>query len=168
MSLPLFLAFAVLMVASALGVILQRNPVRSALSLVITLFLLAVTFLFLDAYLVALLQVIVYAGAIMVLFLFVIMLLNLGVEPQDPGRLGLKMFGTLAASLLALELIAVARAPGPMPGSGMAGATPPYFGTVEALGTRLFTHYVLPFEITSILLLVAIIGAVVMAKRTPT
>jgi len=168
MSLALFLPFAVLLVLSALGVVLQRNPVRSALSLVATLFLLAVTFLFLDAHLVALLQIIVYAGAIMVLFLFVIMLLNLQTEPREAGRWGLKLFGALAASLFVLEMIDLSRTKGAAPGSGMIGAVAEGFGTTEALGERLFTHFLLPFEITSVLLLVAIVGAVVLAKRKVT
>ncbi|MBI4518938.1 MAG: NADH-quinone oxidoreductase subunit J [Deltaproteobacteria bacterium] len=165
MSLPLFLVFACLLVAAALGVILQRHPLRSALALVATLFLLAVVFLFLDAQLVAVLQIIVYAGAIMVLFLFVIMLLNLQSEPREAGRVGLKLAATLAGSLLALQLIALSRAPVAIPGAGTAGAVAEGFGMTVSVGERLFTQYLLPFEITSVLLLVAIIGAVVLAKR---
>jgi len=165
MSLPLFAVLALLLVVSALGVILQRNPVRSALSLVTTLFLLAVVFIFLDAHLVALLQIVVYAGAIMVLFLFVIMLLNLQNEPIEVGRVGLKFAATAAGSLFALQLIWVARGKGAPAGAGMGGAVSESFGTTSALGERLFTQYLLPFEITSVLLLVAVIGAVVLAKR---
>jgi NADH-quinone oxidoreductase subunit J len=165
MSLPLFGVFAALLVLSALAVILQRNPVRSALALVSTLFLLAVMFLFLDAYLVALLQIIVYAGAIMVLFLFVIMLLNLQVEPREAGRFGLKLVAALAGSLLALQLVEVARSERTMGGAGMSGKLAPAFGSTGLLGEKLFTQYLLPFEITSVLLLIAIIGAVVLAKR---
>jgi NADH-quinone oxidoreductase subunit J len=165
MSLPLFLILAGLLVISALGVILQRNPVRSAMSLVCTLFLLAVVFVFLDAHLVALLQIIVYAGAIMVLFLFVIMLLNLQSEPRETGRVGFRFVAALAGSFLALEVIQLTRAKGTVAGLGMSGGVPEGFGLTETLGERLFTHYLLPFEITSVLLLVAVIGAVVLAKR---
>jgi len=165
MSLPLFAVFAVLLVASALGVILQRHPVRSALSLVTTLFLLAVVFIFLEAHLVALLQIVVYAGAIMVLFLFVIMLLNLQHEPVEGGRVGLKFAAAVAGSLFALQVIWVARNKGGFAGAGMTGGVGENFGTTAALGEKLFTNYLLPFEITSVLLLVAMVGAVVLAKR---
>ncbi|HVN87863.1 MAG TPA: NADH-quinone oxidoreductase subunit J [Candidatus Binatia bacterium] len=164
MSLPLFVIFAALLIVSALGVILQRNPVRSALSLVVTLFLLAVVFIFLEAHLVALLQIVVYAGAIMVLFLFVIMLLNLQSEPVEVGRVGLRFAAAAAGSLFALQLIWVARAKGFLAG-GMNDGLPADFGSTTVLGEKLFTQYLLPFEITSVLLLVAIIGAVVLAKR---
>ena len=166
MSLGAFLVLAALLVVTAFGVILQRHPVRSALSLVATLFLLAVMFVFLDAHLVALLQIIVYAGAIMVLFLFVIMLLNLQTEPREAGRWGLRLTAALAGSLIAVHLVELARAKGTAAGPGMGGAVPPDFGVTAALGEQLFTRYLLPFEITSVLLLVAIIGAVVLAKRT--
>jgi NADH-quinone oxidoreductase subunit J len=165
-SLPSFVILSVLLIAAALGVVLQRNPVRSAMSLVATLFLLAVVFLFLDAHLVALLQIIVYAGAIMVLFLFVIMLLNLAAEPRDAGRFGLELAGALAGSFLALEMIELARREAPTAPNGW-GQTAAGFGTTEALGEQLFTRFLLPFEITSVLLLVAIVGAVVLAKRQP-
>ncbi|HUI25238.1 MAG TPA: NADH-quinone oxidoreductase subunit J [Candidatus Kryptonia bacterium] len=165
MSLPLFAVLAALLVASALGVILQRNPVRSALALVTTLFLLAVVFIFLEAHLVALLQIVVYAGAIMVLFLFVIMLLNLQNEPPEIGRIGLRFAAAAAGSLFALQLVWVARAKGVLAGAGMAGGVGEAFGTTTALGEKLFTQYLLPFEITSLVLLVAIIGSVVLAKR---
>jgi NADH-quinone oxidoreductase subunit J len=165
MSLPLFSVFAALLIASALGVILQRNPVRSALSLVVTLFLLAVVFVFLDAHMVALLQIIVYAGAVMVLFLFVIMLLNVGAEVRDVSHAGIRVVAALAGSLLAINLIALARGKATAPGAGMSGAVAESFGLTETLSERLFTQYLLPFEITSVLLLVAVVGAVVLAKR---
>ena len=162
MNLPLFLVLAALIIAAALGVILQRNPVRSALSLVVTLFLLAVVYIFLDAHIVAALQIIVYAGAILVLFLFVIMLLNLQVEVPDTGRTGIKAAAGVAAAIFVLEVVRVVHQ------SHAGTASPsvaPGFGTTEALAARLFTHFLLPFEITSVLLLVAIVGAVVLAKK---
>jgi NADH-quinone oxidoreductase subunit J len=165
MSAWLFFPLAALLVLSALGVVLNRHPVRSALSLVATLFLLAVFFIFLDAAFVAALQVIVYAGAIMVVFLFVIMLLNLEGEPQRQPR-GWLLATVLAASLFALGVIYLLKQSGALPpGAGMAAAVPAGFGSIEAVGLRLFTYYLLPFEITGLLMLGAVIGAVVLAKR---
>ena len=162
-----FGVFAVLLIASALGVVLLRNPVRSALSLVITLFLLAVMFIFLDAYILAALQVVVYAGAIMVLFLFVIMLLNLQDDPQPLARLGVRGAAVFMGSLFVLAAVRLFATGSrrPLSGTGMSGAVPAGYGTTEELAKRLFTHYLFAFEITSVLLLVAVIGAVVLAKR---
>ncbi len=161
MSLPLFLIFAALLVAASLGVILFPHPVRSALSLVSALFILAVIYIFLDAHLVAALQIIVYAGAIMVLFLFVIMLLNLQTEVRE-SKVGLKAAAAIAAGLLAAQLAYIFH-------QGATGVTdgqvPAAYGTTEAVAERLFSHFLLPFELTSVLLLVAIVGAVVLAKR---
>jgi NADH-quinone oxidoreductase subunit J len=166
----LFLILAVLLTLSALSVVLQPSPVRSALSLVTTLFLMAVMFLLLDAQLVAALQVIVYAGAIVVLFLFVIMLLNLQDEPRAMARLGTRLAAVSLGSLFLLALIRFFVTPQQLPasgpaGTGMATAVPADFGSAQVLGARLFTHFLLAFEVTSVLLLVAIIGAVVLAKR---
>ncbi len=160
MTLPVFAVLAVLLVLASLGVILQRNPVRSALSLVAALFLLAVFYVFLEAHLVAALQVIVYAGAIMVLFLFVIMLLRLQVEPRDPERTAGRIAAAGLAALFVAQLVLFLRA-APAP----TGSAAPAFGTTEAVAEVLFTRLVLPFEMTSVLLLVAIVGAVVLAKR---
>jgi NADH-quinone oxidoreductase subunit J len=165
MSYPLFFLIAVPLVAAALGVVVSRNPIRSALCLVSALFLLAVQFVFLGAHLVAALQIVVYAGAIMVLFLFVIMLLNLQQDPAE-GRRGSWLW--LSAGTGALLALIVLRALGGgtgLPGPGMAAAVPDGYGTTAAIGQRLFTDYVLAFEITGVLLLVAVIGAVVIAKR---
>jgi len=160
----LFGVLAALLIASALGVILLRSPVRCALSLVVTLFLLAVMFVFLDAQIVAALQVVVYAGAIMVLFLFVIMLLNLQDDPQSLVRLGMRCAAAFIGSLF---LLAAARllAAASRRSAGMGGTLPAGFGTIEELSKRLFTHYLFAFEVTSVLLLIAVIGAVVLAKR---
>lgn len=161
----LFFILAALMVGSAAGVVLCRHPVRSAMSLVMTLFVMAVFFIFLNADFVAALQVVVYAGAIMVVFLFVIMLLNLQEDP-DPRR---KRGGLIAlglSSLFALLLLYFLQRAGTLlPGPGMATAVPPGFGSTEAVGLRLFTHYLLQFEITGLLMLASVIGAVVLAKR---
>ncbi len=165
-----FFILAIMLVASALSVIVQPSPIRSALSLVITLFLMAVTFLLLDAQLVAALQVIVYAGAIVVLFLFVIMLLNLQEEPRAMAQVATQCAAVGLGSLFLLAMVRfavpAAQAPALAAGSaGMATAVPQGFGSVPVLAERLFTHFLLAFEITSVLLLVAIVGAVVLAKR---
>jgi len=156
-----FLVLAALTVASALTVIVHKNPVHSACALVLTLCLLAVFFLALDAQLVALLQVIVYAGAIVVLFLFVVMLLNLQVETR--ALTGAVLVATATAGGVALAALLVAtlrRAAAPE-----AHAVPEGFGETTTLARQLFTVYLLPFELTSILLLVAIVGAVALAKK---
>lgn len=162
MDLVTFLALAVPLVAVAIMVIAHPSPVYSALFLVLTLFLLAVYFLFLDAHVVAALQIIVYAGAIMVLFLFVIMLLNLQSETLRAQRRGLGRVAMIGGVVLAAELGLLLARPTADPAPD---APPEGFGTVEALSRELFTTYVLPFEVTGLLLLVAVIGAVVLAKR---
>ena len=162
MDLVTFLALAVPLVAVAIMVIAHPSPVYSALFLVLTLFLLAVYFLFLDAHVVAALQIIVYAGAIMVLFLFVIMLLNLQSETLRARRGGLGRVAVIGGVVLAAELGLLLARPTADPAPD---APPEGFGTVEALSRELFTTYVLPFEVTGLLLLVAVIGAVVLAKR---
>jgi NADH-quinone oxidoreductase subunit J len=156
-----FLVLAALTVLSALMVVLHPSPVYSALGLVGTLGLIAVLFLGLDAHVVGFLQIIVYAGAIVVLFLFVIMLLNLQEDPHALSAPVLVAVGTTGGVVLAGALAAgVARAPVPTP------EVPEGFGGAMPLAERLFTAYLLPFELTSILLLVAIVGAVVLGKRT--
>lgn len=161
----LFLILAALLITGALGVVLLPSPVRSAMSLVATLFVMAVTFLLLDAQLVAALQIVVYAGAIMVLFLFVIMLLNLREEPPAMARLGARVGAGFIASLFVLigvRFVAKFGATAP----GMADVVPASFGSTELLAESLFTRFLFSFEATSLLLLVAIIGAVVLAKKS--
>jgi len=162
-TLIIFWAFAGLAVLSGLACITRRSPVASALWLVVTLFALAALFVLLDAQFIAVLQVLVYAGAIMVLFLFVIMLLNLGrAGPTDlKGPLGLGV-GVFLAGLLLMQLL-VLRPAGLAPGGPV---RPPLGqGMIPSVARPLFTVYLVPFEITSILLLAAIVGAVVLAKR---
>jgi NADH-quinone oxidoreductase subunit J len=166
MSFVLFFPLAGLMILSAIGVVLNRHPVRSALCLVVTLFLLAVFFIFLDADFVAALQVVVYAGAIMVVFLFVIMLLNLQDDEPRQRRTSWSVLTLVGASLFALGLLYFLQQAGPLlPGPGMQTAVPAGFGSIESVGLRLFTQYLLQFEITGLLMLAAVIGAVVLAKR---
>ena len=153
-------------IGCALGVVFHRNPVHCALLLVGVLISVAGIFILLHAQFVAALQVIVYAGAIMVLFLFVVMLLNIKGETPllTPGAA--KFFGFLFALIVFVELIWTAVQPSPE-GQGMPDAAPlpADFGSPAALGRVLYTVWLYPFEITSILLLVAVVGAVVLAKR---
>ena len=155
-----FFALAALLVVSSLLVVFQRNVVHSAMALVAALFLIAIFFLTLHAPMVGVLQVLIYAGAIMVLFLFVIMFLNpTALEQRYRYSWGL---GTIAAVLLAGTLAGVMSGSEPTP-DPIAGTE--LFGSPEMLAKSLFTDFVLPFEIASVLLLVAIVGAVVLAKR---
>lgn len=157
----LFWMLAILSVLSALVVVLHRSPIYSALALVNTLFLLAVFFVLLDAHLVAFLQVIVYAGAIMVLFLFVLMLLAAGDEVPSNRGAGARLGVIGLAGLLALETSALVIGRG----GEVATPLPASFGTTEALAERLFAGHLLAFELTSVLLLVAVVGSVVLARR---
>ena len=168
MTLTFFWIFGVIAMAGGLLCITRRNPVGSALWLVVTLFALAAMYVLLDAQFIAALQVLVYAGAIMVLFLFVIMLLNLGRPgPSDiKGPVGVGVAALLAGTLL-LELRVLGQAAPPeaiqLPAGTMAVLQQQ--GMVAAVATPLFDAYLIPFEITSLLLLAAIVGAVVLAKR---
>jgi len=167
--LALFWMFAGVAIGSALLCITRRSPVASALWLVVTLFQIAALFVLLDAEFIAVLQVLVYAGAIMVVFLFVIMLLDLGHPgPSDiRGPLGLAV-ASLLAGALGLKLAVLFRAVPPS-GAGFAPAGLEHAietqGLVGVVARPLFSTYVVPFEIASILLLAAIVGAVVLAKR---
>ena len=169
MSLTFFWIFGVIAIVSALLCITRKNPVASALWLVVTLFALAGLFVLLDAQFIAVLQVLVYAGAIMVLFLFVIMLLNLGRPgPSDiKGPLGLLVAVVLAVAMLVLlRPVSSATVPDAVrlpPGS--VAALQQQQGMVGSVAGPLFETYLVPFEIASVLLLAAIVGAVVLAKR---
>ena len=158
----LFYVISGLLVLSSLMVVFLRNVVHCAMALVAALFLIAILFLMVHAPMVGVLQVLVYAGAIMVLFLFVIMFLN--PNTPEPRRKLWWGFGSLAALLFAASLAALMS-------NGKTLVDPvavaEVFGSPEMLAKSLFTDFVLPFEIASVLLLVAIIGAVVLAKREP-
>ena len=161
-----FIFLAALAVISALGTVAQRNPVHCLLALVVTLLTIAVIFIGLDAVTVGFLQAIVYAGAIMVLFLFVIWLLNLQTELRSaPGYLTLKVIAGLLCAGLAAELFVLL---GYAPTAGGAQALAPAgYGSIETLATTLFSDYLVSFEITSVLLLAAIVGAIALARRAP-
>jgi NADH-quinone oxidoreductase subunit J len=158
----LFWIFAVPLIMSAAGVVAARNPVYAAMSLVSAFFWLAGIYVLLTAHLLAFVQIIVYAGAIMVLFLFVVMLLSL-----TDAELGLEKITALkwvgitgAIGVLVLVVSAFTQS-----GSRSMAVVGEDFGTVRSVGKILFTQYLLPFEATSLLLLVAIVGAVVVAKE---
>ena len=167
MTLGVFVFLAVLAIISALGTVAQRNPVHCLLSLVVTLLTIAVMFLALDAVAVGFLQAIVYAGAVMVLFLFVIWLLNLQTEQRSaPGYLALKASASILFAMLVAELcLLLSRAP-TASGARLA-APPPGYGSLDSLATILFSDYLISFEATSVLLLAAIVGAVALARREP-
>ena len=158
-----FGAIAGVVALASLGVVAFNNAIRSALCLVLTFFLLAVLYFTLNAQFLGIIQIVVYTGAIMVLFLFVIMLLNLGginavMQKRDPkiifgGVLGFALFSLVAAQvLLPLQGVTTVRAPDD-------------FGKPEYLGSALFSNYVWPFELASILLLIGIVGSILLAKR---
>jgi NADH-quinone oxidoreductase subunit J len=164
-----FWVFAVIAIGAAVLCITRRSPVASALWLVTTLFSLAGMFVLLDAQFIAALQVMVYAGAIMVLFLFVIMLLNLGRgNPTDMRGWAGRFVALALALLLGVELWVLVRSP--LAGAiqlpaGSLSRVAQERGVVGVISDTLFRTYLVPFEVTSILLLAAIVGAVVLAKR---
>jgi NADH-quinone oxidoreductase subunit J len=161
----LFIVFAVVAVAAALNILFQRNPLYSALSLVGTLVALSATYITLRAQFIAAIQIIVYAGAIMVLFVFVIMLLNAPKEgPHIDKQKGLRYLAIPFAGLLLAEAFYVIRSVDltEMPATDSSSRA---VGTTWSVGTSLFTDYLLPFEVTSVLILMAVVGAMVLARR---
>ncbi len=160
-----FYLVAAVAVGSALLVVKCKNPVNSALALVNTFFCLAIFYVMLEAPFMAAIQIMVYAGAIMVLIIFVIMLLNLGTETAKRYRHAVAGSAVVAALLLAQAVYFLNRSEPTGMGSDYREAIAQAGGHTEAIGRALFTDFLLPFEITSILLLVAIIGAVVLAKK---
>jgi NADH-quinone oxidoreductase subunit J len=155
-----FLALAALAVAGAVSLILQRHPIHSALSLIVVMAALAGLYLLLEAEFVAAIQIIVYAGAIMVLFVFVIMLLNAGLEERTQfSRMARYVGVPLAGVLLLVLTFHVARA------SAAMTAAPLTEGATRQVALLLFRDFAFPFELTSILILVALVGAMVLAKR---
>lgn len=161
----LFYILAVVSVVSAILVVTRRNPVTSALFLVLNFFTLGGLYLTLNAQLIAVIQILVYAGAIMVLFLFVIMLLNLGNIERLSEKISIrKMFGIgLSAALLMVMIYIFGFSAAALPEGDLQRGVE--IGTVEYIGERLFTDYLFPFEITSVLLLAAMVGAVILAKK---
>jgi NADH-quinone oxidoreductase subunit J len=161
MQILFFILGAMALVSGGL-VVFQKHPLRSALWLIVNFFAVAGIYLLAHAEFIAAIQVIVYAGAIMVLFLFVIMLLNIR-QPEDSPKIpfiGQKLAGIILAGFTGLILIYAVNRSALTAGKEMA----PGLGNTESIARSLFTDYLLPFEVTSVLLLVAIVGAVVLAK----
>jgi NADH-quinone oxidoreductase subunit J len=162
MHLVLFFIFGGLCVAGAVNLLFQRHPINSALSLIVVMSSLAVLYLLLGAEFLAAAQVIVYSGAIMVLFTFVIMLLNAGREQRTHGSKAAYLVGIPgAAALVALLVYIFLSNRGPF-GDAVLGN---YLVTTSDLSRVLFRDFLLPFEVTSVLILVAILGAVALARR---
>ncbi|PYV87758.1 MAG: NADH-quinone oxidoreductase subunit J [Acidobacteria bacterium] len=167
MELAIFLILSMIGIASALNILIQRHPIYSALSLILTFLSLAGIYIQMQAEFIAVMQVVIYTGAIMVLFVFVIMLLNVKAEERVPNKLigmryvgiplslllvtalGLNIFQSFSGQTLRVSDVST---------SGLTGNT-------QSIGKLLYTQYTLPFEVTSILLLVGIVGAIIMAKK---
>src|SRR5688572_28408863 len=157
----LFWILSVVAVGSALMVVTSKNPVYSVLWLIITFFSISGHYILLNAQFLAVVNIIVYAGAIMVLFLFVIMLMNLNKDTEPQKNKWLKIAGAVAGGCLLLVLIAALR----NTEGKMAELATGEIGLIKNLGQVLFTEYVVPFEISSVLFLSAMVGAVVIGKR---
>ena len=164
-----FALFAFIAVICAINVVVQTHPIASALSLIGVMASLAVLYLLLGGEFIAMAQVIVYAGAIMVLFIFVIMLLNAGGESKRKGSVFAKVAGIpLLAVLLCLIAYYLGKS---YPNAevvqfgALKDAAGQSMGSAQNIGTAIFTTYLLPFEVTSVLILIAIIGAIVLARK---
>ena len=156
----LFILFGAIAVGGAIMVVTRKHPMASALYLILTLFAVAALFVLRQAHFLAAIQVIVYAGAIVVLFIFVIMLINVPENRLPVERATvMRLLGVIAAGLFILETALLARR------FAMPAAPSADSGSVQAVGKALFTDYLLAFEITSVLLLAAVIGAITLAKK---
>ncbi len=152
-------------IVSALLVITRRNPINSVIYLVLNFFFLAALYLTLKAQFIAIIQILVYAGAIMVLFMFVIMLLNLGDEKRLTDRVTWKQIVAIGLSLAFVMQVLYIVGFGETADMKTISAQAVDIGTVENIGKELFSHYVLPIEAISVLLVAAVVGAIVLAKR---
>lgn len=152
-----------LAIASALMVILSKHPVRSVLYLVVTFFFISGLYIMMNAQFLAIVNIIVYAGAIMVLFLFVLMLLNLNKESEPLTPMVSKILAIGSGGLLFIVLLGALKHA--LLVGKTHGMTLSNIGLVKNLGNELFTHYVVPFEISSILFISAMVGAILLAKK---
>lgn len=159
----LFWFLSVVALFSALMVITSKNPVYSVLWLIVTFFSISGHYILLNAQFLAIVNIIVYAGAIMVLFLFVIMLMNLNKESEPQRNRWLKFAGAVSGGCLLLVMVAALRNTEVKGQSALVNEG--NIGLIKQLGRELFTNYVVPFEISSILFLSAMVGAVVIGKR---
>jgi NADH-quinone oxidoreductase subunit J len=160
-----FTIVSVVAIISGLLVITCKNPINNALSLVMTFFCLATYYVMLDAPFMAAVQVMVYAGAIMVLIVFTIMLLNIRVDATKSHTHKIIAGGIIGFFTLLNAVFVVLKSRAAAPTGPYSGETIRQIGHTELIGKEMFTNFLLPFEITSILLLVAIIGAVILAKK---
>ncbi|MBI1783439.1 MAG: NADH-quinone oxidoreductase subunit J [Sphingobacteriales bacterium] len=157
----LFWFLSALAIASALMVVLSKNPVHSVLWLIMVFFAISGHYILLNAQFLFIVNLIVYAGAIMVLFLFVIMLMNLNTDTEPQKNKWLKVAGVVAGGCLMLVFVAALKSSGTQQVQMGEGN----IGLIENLGKALFNEYVLPFEISSVLFLSAMVGAVVIGKK---
>lgn len=171
MELVLFIALGAITIIASLGVILARKPIYSALFLLVNFCSLAGLYLLLNAQFLAAAQVIVYAGAIVVLFLFAIMLLGGGEEARGMANVKRQTSSVLAIGLAIILLVEVGYVVVSGTLTGTQGSDTPEaiarMGNVQAIGKLLLTDYLLPFELAAVLLLIGIVGAVVLAKKKP-
>ncbi|UCD38109.1 MAG: NADH-quinone oxidoreductase subunit J [Fidelibacterota bacterium] len=161
----LFYIFATFLLAASLFVVLNRNPIYSVVALVFAFMNLAAMYFLLEAYFIGILQVLVYAGAIMVLFLFVVMLLNVQPDQPRPGLIHFDRwwYGLMGLIFVGLFLVLIGEGARLLLTSPAGEAV--QIGGVDSVGEALFTHFLLPFEIASLLLTVALVGTVFLAKR---
>ena len=160
----LFWFLSVLALFSAIMVVISKNPVHSVLWLIVVFFAISGHYLLLNAQFLAIVNIIVYAGAIMVLFLFVIMLMNLNKETEPKKNIWMKFSGVISGGLLLWIFISASRSAGDIAGKN-ALLKDGDIGLIQNLGKVLFSEYALPFEISSILFLSAMVGAVVIGKK---
>ena len=162
----LFYAVAAVLVAAALGVILSRNPVHSVMLLVLAFFNSAILWLLIEAEFLAIVLVLVYVGAVMVLFLFVVMMLDINVEEVRKGLMRYVPLGALVAVIMVLEFLQVIWLRNSIDGSVLAfKATPEGYSNTKALGEVLYTEHVYAFEIAAMILLLAIVAAITLTMR---
>lgn len=159
----LFWVISALTVFSAINVVVSRNPVLSVLWLIITFFSISCHYILLNAQFLAIVNIIVYAGAIMVLFLFVIMLMNLNKETEPQKNKWLRFVGVIAGGSMLLVLVAALK--DAESANQLAQMKEGDIGLINHLGNALFNEYVVPFEISSVLFLTAMVGAVVIGKK---
>jgi len=160
-----FLFLSIVCVASATNILLQRHPIHSALSLVLTFISLSGIYLQMHAEFIAVMQIVIYTGAIMVLFVFVIMLLNAKAEDKIPNKLTFLKYLGIPLVVLLVGVVGLKVFESLSGESIQTSSILDVTGNTQAIGKLLYTQYALPFEVTSLLLLVAIVGAIVMAKK---
>jgi len=160
----LFWVLSVLALFSAIMVLISKNPIHSVLWLIVVFFAISGHYLLLNAQFLAIVNIIVYAGAIMVLFLFVIMLMNLNKETEPQKNIWMKFFGVVSGGLLLWIFISASRSAADITGKNVQIGEGD-IGLIQNLGKVLFKEYALPFEISSVLFLSAMVGAVVIGKK---